>query len=91
MEALDAFRAQPDNFDLVITDFTMPNMTGIELAPKLLDIRPDIPIIICTGFSEILDKNRAKAVGIREYVMKPIAIKEIARTIRKVLDEGKEN
>lgn len=90
VEALEAFRAQPDNFDLVITDFTMPNMTGIELAPKLLEIRPDIPIIICTGFSEVIDENRAKAVGIREYVMKPIAKEEIARTIRKVLDEGKE-
>jgi PAS domain S-box-containing protein len=90
VEALEAFRTQPDNFDLVITDFTMPNMTGIELAPKLLEIRSDIPIIICTGFSEIIDKNRAQAIGIREYVMKPIAKEEVARTIRKVLDEGKE-
>jgi len=90
VEALEAFRAQPDNFDLVITDFTMPNMTGIELASKLLEIRPEIPIIICTGFSEVIDKNRAKAAGIREYVMKPIVKEEIARTIRKVLDEGKE-
>ena len=89
VEALEAFRAQPDNFDLVITDFTMPNMTGMELASKLLDIRPDIPIIICTGFSEVLDKNRAKAVGIREYVMKPIAKDQIARSIRKVLDKLK--
>jgi PAS domain S-box-containing protein len=87
VEALEAFRAQPDNFDLVITDFTMPNMTGIELASKLLEIRPDIPIIICTGFSEVIDKNRAKAAGIREYVMKPIVKDQIARIIRKVLDE----
>ena len=90
VEALEAFRAKPDEYDLVITDMTMPNMTGIELAPRLKEIRPDIPIIICTGFSEMVDENRAKATGIREYVMKPIVIEEIARTIRKVLDEGQE-
>ncbi len=90
VEALEAFRAKPDEFDLVITDLTMPNMTGVELAPKLLEIKPDIPIIICTGFSEIVDEDKAKAVGIREYVMKPIAKDQIARTIRKVLDEEKE-
>jgi CheY-like chemotaxis protein len=90
VEALEAFRAKPDEYDLVITDMTMPNMTGVELTSKLLEIRPDIPIIICTGFSTIIDKNRAKAVGIREYVMKPIIKDEIARTIRKVFDEGKD-
>lgn len=55
----------------------------------LLDIRPDIPIIICTGLSEMIDEKRAKAIGIREYVMKPVVKDEIARAIRKVLDEGK--
>ena len=90
VEALEAFRAKPDAFDLVITDMTMPNITGVELTSRLKEIRADIPIIICTGFSEVIDKNRAKALGIREYVMKPIVKEEIARTIRKVLDEGKE-
>jgi CheY-like chemotaxis protein len=87
IEALEAFRAQPDKFDLVITDMTMPNMTGAELAPKLLDIRPDIPIILCTGFSEVINEEKAKAMGIREYILKPIVRDVIAGTIRKVLDE----
>ncbi|MBW1782849.1 MAG: response regulator [Deltaproteobacteria bacterium] len=87
VEALKAFEAQPDRFDLVITDMTMPNMTGAELAPRLLKIRPDIPIIICTGFNEMIDEKRAKAMGIRAYVGKPVVIHEIARTIRKVLDK----
>jgi len=90
LDALEAFRAGPDKFDLVITDMTMPNMTGVQLAPKLLEIRSDIPIILCTGFSEITDANKAKALGIREFLMKPIVRDQIARTIRKVLDEEKE-
>jgi len=87
---LAAFKAKPDEYDLVITDMTMPNMTGVELVPRLKEIRSDIPIIICTGFSEMIDEDKAKAVGIREYVMKPIVIEEIAKTIRKVLDERQE-
>jgi len=88
VEALEAFRARPNEFDLIITDMTMPNMTGAELAPRLLEIRPDIPIILCTGFSELVDKDKAEAIGIREYVMKPIIRDEIARAIRRVLDKG---
>ena len=90
VEALEAFRAKPDAFDLVITDMTMPNMTGIELTSGLKGIRPDIPIIICTGFSEMIDGNKAKSMGILGYIMKPIDKDEIARTIRKVLDEMQE-
>jgi len=90
VEALEAFRAKPDAFNLVITDMTMPNMTGVELAPKLREIRSDIPIIICTGFSEAIDKDKAEDMGISAYVMKPILKNEIAGTIRKVLDEGQE-
>jgi len=83
---LEAFRAGPDKFDLVITDMTMPNMTGVELARKLMEIRSDIPIIICTGFSEKISADKAKAMGIREFLMKPIVRDQIAGTIRKVLD-----
>jgi CheY-like chemotaxis protein len=89
VEALEAFRAQPDKFDLVITDLTMPNMTGTELTPKLVEIRPDIPIILCTGFSEVIAEEKAKAIGIREYLMKPVVQSEIAKSIRRVLDQGK--
>jgi len=87
VDALEAFRANPDKFDLVITDMSMPNMSGVELAPRLLEIRADIPIILCTGFSEMINENKAKALGIREFVMKPVVKDEIARIIRKVLDE----
>ena len=86
-DALEAFRAQPDKFDLVITDMTMPNMTGDKLAGELLIIRPNIPIILCTGFSEIMSKEKAKAMGIAAYIMKPVVMREIAKTIREVLDK----
>ncbi len=85
-EALDAFRARPDAFDLVVTDMTMPVMTGMELAGKLLEIRPDLPVILCTGFSELLTGNQAREGGIREVVMKPYVLTKLAETIRKVLD-----
>ena len=85
IETLEAFRAAPDKFDLVITDTTMPNMTGIELARKLMEIRSDIPIIICTGFSEKISADKATAMGIRGYVMKPIVKSELAKKIREVL------
>ena len=87
VEALEAFRAQPDKFDLVITDLTMPKMTGIELSKEILKIRPGIPIILCTGFSELITKDQAKAIGIRDFVMKPIVKSELAIAIRKILDK----
>ncbi len=86
IEAMEAFRANPDRFDLVITDLTMPNMTGFQLSQKLLEIRPGIPIVLCTGFSEQITEETAKAMGIREYVMKPLVKSELAKIIRKVLD-----
>lgn len=86
VEALAAFQHSPDAYDLVMTDMTMPNMTGEGLAKKLLRIRPDIPIIICTGFSHQMDQEKALGMGIRAFVMKPFVIKEVAETIRNVLD-----
>jgi PAS domain S-box-containing protein len=83
--ALEAFKKEPDKFDLVITDMTMPNMTGTELATKLLEINHNIKIILCSGYSELIDKETAKSMGIKKYVTKPITQKEIADTIRKVL------
>jgi PAS domain S-box-containing protein len=87
IEALEAFRASPGDFDLVITDMTMPNMRGDELARELLKIRPDLPIILCTGFSEIMSEERAKSLGIRQFVMKPVSKKYIAQAIREALAE----
>ncbi|TAN45626.1 MAG: response regulator [Nitrospirae bacterium] len=86
LDALEALHAKPDSFDLVITDMTMPLMTGLEFAHKILALRKDMPIILCTGFSELINGDRAKVIGIREYVMKPILISEIAATVRRVLD-----
>jgi PAS domain S-box-containing protein len=86
VEAIELFKADPEAFDLVITDMTMPQMTGIKLSEKLKEIRPDIPVIISTGHSSLIDEEKAKAMGIDGYVMKPIMKSEIAIAIRKVLD-----
>ncbi|MBW1716311.1 MAG: PAS domain S-box protein [Deltaproteobacteria bacterium] len=90
IEALEAFRARPEKYDLVITDMTMPNMTGTELAKELMSIRSDIPVILCTGFSDRINKDRATAMGIRKLLMKPVAIREMAEGIRHVLDRSYE-
>jgi CheY-like chemotaxis protein len=84
-EALKVFRAQPERFDLVITDMTMPNLTGDRLAKELMKIRPDIPIILCTGFSENISEQKAKEIGIRELSMKPLVMRDLAMTTRRVL------
>jgi signal transduction histidine kinase/CheY-like chemotaxis protein len=85
-EALKEFSQKPQNFDLVITDMTMPHMTGDELALKLLDIKPDIPVILCTGFNEDITEEKALAMGIQKFVMKPVIKNDLATTIRTVLD-----
>ncbi len=87
LEALEVFRPQPEKFDLVITDQTMPHMPGKVLAQELIRIRPDIPIILCTGYIDQITEEETKAMGIREYVMKPFVMDDMARVIRKVLDE----
>ena len=87
LEALGLFRQKPDDFDLVITDMTMPAMTGDVLAAKIISIRPDIPVIVCTGYSDRIDKDIIKNIGIKELAMKPLAMKDIAEMIRRVLDE----
>lgn len=87
IEAFEAFRAQPYRFDLVITDQTMPNMTGLDLAKSLLLIRPDILIILCTGFSETVTQVKAKPVGIKAFINKPIVRDKLAEIVRQVLDK----
>ena len=87
VKALELFKSQPDSFDLVITDMTMPTMTGDKLAREMMDIRSDIPIILCTGFSARMSETTALDLGIRAYVTKPVLMRQIAETIRKVLDE----
>jgi CheY-like chemotaxis protein len=86
IEALELFKVKPDRFDLVITDQTMPGMTGDSLARELMRISPTLPVIICTGYSQTIDQERAKQIGIKAFVMKPVLINEIASAIRRVLD-----
>ncbi|MDY6971931.1 MAG: response regulator [Thermodesulfobacteriota bacterium] len=86
IEALETFRLKPDSFDLVITDQTMPNMNGTDLAQKLLEIKPDIPVILCTGFSEAITEEKAKAMGIQEYILKPVDKSMMSRAIRRALE-----
>jgi CheY-like chemotaxis protein/two-component sensor histidine kinase len=86
-DALAAFKANPDHFDLVISDRGMPNMTGDQLAAELISIRPGIPIILCTGFSNDNDAKRAKAMGVKGFLMKPVAIGDLATMVRSVLDD----
>lgn len=85
-EALAAFQNEPEVFDLVITDQTMPGMTGSDLSRCILQIRPDIPIILCTGYSSIIAEEKAKALGIKGFIMKPFSKKDISTVIRKILD-----
>jgi len=91
LEALELFRGRPDRFDLVITDMTMPNMTGDRFAREIWKIRPGIPVILCTGFSERITEEKAKAMGIREFVMKPLVIKDLAQALRRALGSLERN
>ncbi|GAB4347005.1 MAG: hypothetical protein Kow0089_24560 [Desulfobulbaceae bacterium] len=86
--ALEGFRADPEGFDLVLTDMTMPRLTGKDLAIELLKIRPDIPVVMCTGYSEVIDSKQAREIGIRKLLMKPIIKDNLARVVRSVLDNG---
>ncbi len=86
-DALEAFQTQPDKFDLVITDLTMPNMTGDKLAGELRKIRPDIPILLCSGFSEQMSKEKAASLGIKGFLMKPLVIRDLSKMIRRVLTQ----
>lgn len=86
--ALDLFLADPDRFDLVITDMTMPGMKGTDVARKMLDVRPDVPIILCTGFSELVTEEKARHLGIRVFLMKPYTLTDLSSALRKALEDG---
>jgi PAS domain S-box-containing protein len=85
-EALSAFRASPGDFDVLVTDYTMPAMSGDALAHEIRRVRPDLPVILCTGFSEGFDEGEAERHGIDRFAMKPLAGSDIARLIREVVD-----
>jgi signal transduction histidine kinase/DNA-binding response OmpR family regulator len=86
VETLNLFRTRPDDFDLVITDMTMPGIRGDDLAREMLKIRADIPIILCTGFSEMITEEKTKGIGIRRFIMKPLYLKDLAKVIREALE-----
>ena len=85
INALEIFRDRPDRFDLVMTDMTMPGMTGMDLSKAILQLRPNMPIILCTGFNELITEEKAKAMGILGYTMKPLSIRAAAGLIRRTL------
>ncbi|MBT4267205.1 MAG: response regulator, partial [Deltaproteobacteria bacterium] len=87
VEALEWFKADPDQFDVIITDMTMPRMTGDRLAAEVLKIRPHMPVIICTGYSERMSAKKAEVLGVSKYIEKPIGARNLASAIREVLDE----
>lgn len=86
LEALDTFRSRPGEFDLIITDQTMPGMTGLQITAEIRKLNPRIPVILCTGFSESVDEGNFKDKGVDSYIVKPIVKREISRIIREVLD-----
>jgi CheY-like chemotaxis protein len=88
LEALELFRAKPDAFDLLITDMSMPNMTGDRLSIEVLNIRPHLPIILCTGYSQKMSEEAASEIGIQAFAYKPMVKAELAKTVRRVLDEA---
>jgi two-component system cell cycle sensor histidine kinase/response regulator CckA len=85
VKALEAVRSRPRDFDLVITDQMMPSLTGLMLFGELRRIRPDLPVILCSGFSEAVDEAKAKGLGFAAFLMKPFSVQEIAATLRRVL------
>ena len=86
VDALELFKSDPYRFDLVITDMTMPQMTGKALARELIGVRPDIPIILTSGYSDQIDEEKARKEGIGAYVMKPLNVRQLSHIIRGVLD-----
>jgi DNA-binding NtrC family response regulator len=89
-DALGVFRQAPGTFDLLMTDQTMPNLTGAELSVEVLKLRPGLPIILCTGFSEALSPEAAADMGIQHYLQKPVSLKALARTVRLALNNALE-
>jgi CheY-like chemotaxis protein/anti-sigma regulatory factor (Ser/Thr protein kinase) len=86
-KALQTFKERPTDFDLIVTDMTMPRMTGTELSAEISKIRPDIPIILCTGYSELIDQKKASDFGINQFFTKPVGMDELAKAIREELDK----
>ncbi len=88
VEAIERFSEDPDRFNLVITDLAMPDVTGERLAREVMNIRPGIPVIICSGFGERIRREKAREMGVKAFIQKPLTLEDLARTVREVLDKG---
>ncbi len=88
VEAFAEFRENPGDFDLILTDQTMPIMTGVDLSKEIMKIKPDLPIILCTGYSSMITKEEAKEIGIKKFAKKPIDVKDLAEMVRQALDNN---
>ncbi len=89
-EALETFSADPDSFDLLISDLTMPKLTGIQLAEEILAIRSGFPVVICTGFSDRISEEAIRSMGIRGLVMKPVSAEKMAKAVRIAFSDSKD-
>lgn len=90
LQALQSFTAEPEQYDLLITDMTMPHMTGDRLAQEVLQIRPDFPVILCTGYSEKINKEKAGTIGIKKYIPKPLVMSKLVQSVYQLLKEEAE-
>ena len=88
LDALKTIKADPSQFDLIITDQTMPELTGTELTREVLQIKPDMPVILCTGHSTVISEESALAAGIKKYLQKPVNRATLSQSIRQVLDKN---
>jgi len=87
LEALEEFRSRPDDFDLLITDQTMPRMSGVQLGKEVRQIRPGLPVILCTGYSPAIGEESAAEQGVSHFLMKPLTMRVLAETVRKALGQ----
>ena len=87
VDALDVFRQDPGKFDLIITDQTMPVLTGLELAQQAMAVRAEIPVILYTGYSATINGEEVRRIGIKEFMMKPLSMTNLSAVVRRVLDD----
>ena len=87
-EAIESLRSNPMKHDLLLTDMTMPQLSGYNLAKKIREIRPDLPVILCTGFSDKINEEKARLAGIRAFLLKPVLFRDLANALRKALGES---
>ena len=86
-DGLAAFEAQPERFDLVVTDMSMPGMTGVTVCERIKAVRAEIPVVICSGYSDIVNPDNASSMGFAAFLQKPVIMQDFAQTIRMVLDQ----